>query len=61
MIGGDRLRNKSYSPPSRSRAPGSSKEPTNTLFVGNLPFLRLERDVAEIFDRVGPLRNVCVG
>lgn len=57
MIGGDRLRNKSYSPPSAWKF----QRATNTLFVGNLPFLRLERDVAEIFDRVGPLRNVCVG
>jgi len=57
-----------YSPPKRSRSPphvkrGSERErrTSTTLFVGNLPYMFRERDVAEVFERYGRIRNVTVG
>jgi len=63
-----------YSPPRRtSRSPPRRRSPhikrgsererrtSTTLFVGNLPYMFRERDVAEVFERCGRIRNVTVG
>jgi len=64
---------KRYSPPRRSRSPPRRRSPhikrgsdrerrsSTTLFIGNLPYMFRERDVAEVFERCGRIRNVTVG
>lgn len=45
------------------RSHGSSRDRghSSCLFVGNLPYSFRDRDVAEYFERCGPVRNITIG